>query len=48
MVKYEYKVEVIAFSHKASIEKAANKLGQEGWEVCGFDDGYIIFKRPIE
>lgn len=27
-------------------DKQATKLGEEGWEAFGYDNGVLVFKRP--
>lgn len=31
----------------ADVVERFNDLGMKGWELCGFEYGYAIFKRPI-
>ncbi|MGG7177819.1 hypothetical protein ACQPU1_09510 [Clostridium paraputrificum] len=48
MDKFKYKAEVILPFCKRNLEKVANEYGEKGWEACGIDDGYILFKKKIE
>ena len=49
MAKWEYKKVKVNYGVE---EQYLNKLGQEGWEMCGtYNDGFVImvfFKRKIE
>lgn len=35
----------IACSRKTYIEKLLNEIGDEGWEVCGYEYGNYLLKR---
>lgn len=50
--KWEYKVVVLLPFGKLctctrdELNNELNKCGEEGWELCIYQDGYYIFKRP--
>ena len=43
MKKFEYKV--VDEYNFDSLEPIFNRLGKEGWEMCGVSDSFYLFKR---
>jgi len=47
MMKWEYTTVMAEFLMTGATHRL-NKLGNEGWELVGFDYGFAFFKRPSE
>ncbi|MGL5150132.1 MAG: hypothetical protein ACRC7N_06070 [Clostridium sp.] len=47
MQGYEYKVEIIIPISRDNIEHKCNFLGEKGWRLVAFNDGYLVFMREV-
>ena len=41
--KFEYYVTELTFTNSANLQELLNKLGEEGWELCGFEGSRNMF-----
>ena len=41
--KFEYYVTELTFTNSANLQELLNKLGAEGWELCGFEGSRNMF-----
>ena len=41
--KFEYYVSELTFTNSANLQELLNKLGEEGWELCGFEGSRNMF-----
>lgn len=46
MTQYEYKVVDTSLT-KANLEEICNKLGQKGWRLTVYKEGFLFFEREI-
>lgn len=47
MTQYEYKVVVDSSFTQDKLEEVCNKLGEKGWRLSVFKDGYLFFEREV-
>jgi len=49
LVQWAYKAYYAgsAGTNAQQISDDVNDLGKAGWEMCGADNGYIYFRRPL-
>ena len=41
--KFEYYVSELTFTNSTNLQELLNKLGEEGWELCGFEGSRNMF-----